>query len=103
MSYQTDFSEWLKSEDGGCCVEDKAIGDGLYAAIKPLMFHWVLITGKIGDREGYIDRWCYENRQKAEAALHAWDGTGEPVGWHRHPKTSRRRVGGNPEKEYIER
>lgn len=103
MTDATDFFIWLCAEDGGCCVRAKTIGGGRFAAIKPLMFHWTMIIGRIGDRCGYEDRWCYENRQKAEAALHAWDGTGEPTGWHRHPRTSRRRVGSNPEKEYIER
>lgn len=101
MSETMDFSEWLRSEDGGNCIEDKAIGDGLYAAIKPLMFHWTMIVGQIGDRFGYEDRWCYANREKAEAALHAWDGTGEPSGWHRNPRTGRRRPDGDPTREYI--
>lgn len=101
MTAATDFSEWLKSEDGGCCVEDKAIGDGMYVAIKPLLFHWTMIVGQIGDREGYEDRWCYANREKAETALRAWDGTGEPTGWFHHPRTARRRPEGDPGREYV--
>ena len=38
----------------------------------------------------YEDRWCYDSYEKAKAALEAWDGTGEPTGWHRHPATGRR-------------
>lgn len=100
MSADPDFSEWLCSPDGGGCVDDKLIGDGIYAAIKPLLFHWTLIVGQVGDRQGFEDRWCYESRAKAEAGLRAWDGSGEPTGWHRHPKTSRRRVNGDPATEY---
>lgn len=100
MSTDPDFVDWLLSDDGGNCVEYKAIGDDMYAAIKPLLFHWTMIVGQVGDYMGFEDRWCYENRAKAEAGLRAWDGTGDPSGWHRHPKSSRRRVNGDPATEY---
>lgn len=96
-----DFSEWLRSSEGGCCASDKAIGSGLYAAIKPLLFHWTLIVGEIGDRTGYLDRWCYQDRNAAESALDTWNGNGEPHGWHRHPRTSRRRENADPAKETV--
>lgn len=96
-----DFSEWLRSIDGGSCVSDKAIGDGLYAAIKPLLFHWTMIVGEVGDRFGYLDRWCFGSRSLAEGALETWNGAGDPVGWHRHPATGRRRPDGDPSREYI--
>jgi hypothetical protein len=95
-----EFFSWLHT-DGGNCAEHKIIGDGIYAAIKPLMFHWTLIVGQIGDRATYADRWCYANREAAEAALRTWDGDGEPDGWHRHPNTGRRRTDGDPKKEFI--
>lgn len=40
---------------------------------------------------GYSDRWCYRCAEEAVEALAAWDGTGEPAGWHRHPASGRRR------------
>jgi hypothetical protein len=40
---------------------------------------------------GYEDRYCYHHEGTALAALLAWDGTGDPVGWHRHPASGRRR------------
>lgn len=40
---------------------------------------------------GYERRWCYHSYDAARAALDAWDGTGEPDGWHRDPVTGRRR------------
>lgn len=82
MSEDQAFIDWLLTDDGGNCVEYKRLGIGLYAAIKPLMFHWTMIVGQIGDLDGYEDRWCYANRAKAEAGLRAWDGAGDPVGWH---------------------
>jgi len=95
------YKVWLTSEDGGGCVEAKEIGSGLYAAIKPLMFHWTMIVGQIGDRFGYEDRWCYQTRQLAERGLREWSGDGDPVGWHRHPMTARRRPCGDPKLEYV--
>jgi hypothetical protein len=31
-----------------------------------------------------------------------WDGTGEPQGWHRHVPSMRRRVDGDPAREYLD-
>jgi hypothetical protein len=42
------------------------------------------------ERYGYGRRWCYHNYEKAKAAFDAWDGVGEPSGWHRDPVTGRR-------------
>lgn len=94
------FHTWLLSPEGGCMAEVKSIGNGLYAGIKPLLFHWTLIVGEIGDTCGYTDRWCYADQGKAVAAFGAWDGAGEPEGWHRHPLSSRRRPDGDAAREY---
>jgi hypothetical protein len=104
-----EFFAWLITDrdsvvagHGGGCVEYKIIENGLlYAAIKPLMFHWTMIVGQVGDFLGYEDRWCYGDRERAETALRAWSGVGEPTGWHRHPKTGRRRPNGDASREYI--
>jgi hypothetical protein len=98
------FFLWLVKDganDGGGCVEAKNLGGGVYAAVKPLLFHWTMIVGLIGDRCSTFDRYCFLTRGLAEWGLRAWDGTGEPVGWHRHPATGRRRSGGDPAAEYI--
>lgn len=63
------YFEWLRSEEGGWCTEIKDIGDGFYAASKPLLFHWTLIMGEIGNKVSYLDRWCYTTQEEAEAAL----------------------------------
>jgi hypothetical protein len=80
----------------------KVIRPGVYACIMPLMFTHAIITGRIGDRMGYDDRWCFSSLAKAQAALDAWDGAGEPQGWHRHPRTGRRRIEGGPATEYVD-
>eukprot|EP00919_Chromeraceae_sp_WS-2016_P029646 GHVR01070526.1.p1 GENE.GHVR01070526.1~~GHVR01070526.1.p1 ORF type:complete len:113 (-),score=7.57 GHVR01070526.1:128-466(-) len=73
-------------------IDVRLRGDGLYSAIMPLMFTHAIITGQVGEYNFYTDRWCYGGLEKARAAHDAWDGSGEPEGWHRHPRTGRRRV-----------
>lgn len=69
----------------------KQFADGSFAAVFKFMYT-AGIVHKL-DEYGYSDRWCYHSVEDAVAALDAWDGTGEPQGWHRHPKTGRRRDG----------
>lgn len=71
---------------------------GCYACIVRFAFTHAIITGRFGDDDSYDDRWCYHDYATAKAALDAWDGEGEPNGWHRHPATGRRRDG---EREWI--
>lgn len=95
-----DYEAWLKGQNGGYCAEVKDIGNGMYAAAKPLLFHWTMIIGMIGDKAEILDHFCYANREQALEFLRKWDGTGEPMGWHRHPRSGRRRPGGDTTKEY---
>lgn len=69
----------------------KPLGDGRYAAIAPMAFTYAIIVGKVGDEVGYDDRWCYKDAATAIVELHAWNGVGEPEGWHRHPRSGRRK------------
>ncbi len=79
------------AEDNGYS-DLKFFGDGTEAAIMPLMFTHAIIH-ELYDY-GYGNRWCYKSYDAAKSALDAWDGTGEPDGWHRHPGTGRRRENG---------
>lgn len=81
--------------------DPKPLGGRRYACIAPFLFTYGIILGTIGDQYGYVDRWCFESYAKAKAALDAWDGTGEPNGWHRHPDSGRRRPDGDVAREYI--
>lgn len=96
-----EYFDWLKSPAGGNCSVVKKLDESLYAAAKPLMYHWTLMIGMIGDTCSWMDNYCYETRAKVEAALDEWDGHGDPKGWHRNPKTGRRRIKGDPKTEYI--
>jgi hypothetical protein len=66
---------------------------GFYKAIIPLMYHHMMIIGRIDDDFGYEDRWCYTDFPDALQGFQNWDGAPktEPDGWHRHPTTGRRR------------
>lgn len=61
---------------------------GEQAALHQFMFTWAILSDFTS--HGYNERWCYASYEKAKQALLAWDGQGEPTGWHRHPATGRR-------------
>lgn len=63
--------------------------DGRWIGIHQLMFHWTLHVDI--DDGGYNDRWCIDTYDHALEAFLAWDGEGEPLHWHKHPATHRRR------------
>ena len=96
-----DFEHWLMNREGGNCLQVKDLGDGVYAAVKRLMYHWTMIVGLEGDHFSYTDRWCYATEEMAIKAMSEWDGIGDPKGWHRHPNTGRRRENGDPASEYV--
>lgn len=75
--------------------------DGRRIAIIPLMYTAAVVIGRPHQLTWYDDRWCYHTVTDALTAARAWDGTGEPDGWHRHPDTGRRRPGGDPAREEI--
>lgn len=94
------FEDFLIRECGYLHV--RRLPDGKrFAAIMPLMFTYAIVTVRDGDFNSTADRWCYHNLHDACTALDAWDGTGEPTGWHRHPATGRRRPNGDATQEYI--
>lgn len=95
------FMHWLKEECG--YLSPRPVGGGRWAAVCPLIYTHAIVTGRIGDRTGYDDRWCFSSREQALAALDAWDGAGEPMGWHRNPASGRRRPDGDPSMEYVSR
>ncbi len=91
MDSQTHLTEafltWINTEGHS---DARVIPGNQYACIRRFAFTFAILTGKIGDFTSYTNRWCYCDYAKARNALDAWDGIGEPVGWHRHPATGRR-------------
>ena len=67
----------------------KTLDNGRLCGVTKLLFHWTLHIGI--DDMGYQDRYCYDTQEAAEMALALWNGAGDPLLWHRHPKSGRRR------------
>jgi hypothetical protein len=82
------YVQWLVDDCGYRHV--RILPDGRrWAAVYRFRFTAAVIVGRIGEMVSYDDRWCYYDEQAASDALKAWDGTNEPLGWHRHPATGR--------------
>lgn len=62
-----------------------------------------IALSKNEDDDGFLQLYCYHNKQKAIEQANLWDGNSDPDGWYKHINTGRRRPNGDPEKEYIER
>lgn len=84
------YLNWLITECGYLCPKPLKARPGWWGSILPQMLTHAIIIGRMGDRIGYEDRWCYHDFPAAWAAFDCWDGTGEPKGWHRHPPSGRR-------------
>lgn len=100
----TDLPEddlWVWWDEGAGPILVRRLDERRYVGIMPLMFTHAIIWGYVTDPDGYEDRWCYHNAEAAITAASVWDGTGDPDGWHRHPRTGRRRPDGDPTKEYV--
>lgn len=80
----------------------KDIPDGRRVWVVQFAFTGAIIVGP-PDLWSYDDRWCYANLRQAAEYARAWDGAPgtEPVGWHRHPTSGRRRPHGDPAREYL--
>ncbi len=78
------------------------LSDGRCVWLQRKMFTWAIVIGQ-ANAACYDEHWCYETQEAAERALSAWNpfDTPEPEGWIRHPRTGRRRPGGDASKEYI--
>ena len=64
---------------------------GIVALLK-LAFTYAIISDI--DAYGYGNRWCYHSYADAKNALDEWAASAfkdEPKGWHRQPRTGRRR------------
>jgi hypothetical protein len=53
------------------------------------------------DEFGYSRAWCYPDHDRALVAAEQWNGEGDPPdGWIKEVGTERRRVNGDPNREY---
>jgi len=89
-------SEWASS---------KRLEDGRRLFVYPLTFGKGRLC--LSDYDGYeiMDEWHYERHDEALHAMEMWvpsEEDGEPEGWFRHPGTGRRRMHGDPMREYTQ-
>jgi hypothetical protein len=82
----------------------RQLDDGRGLFLMPIYGHGARLG--IGDMEvmhELDDVWDYraEDIDAAWRAVLGWDGTGEPEGWYRHPRTARRRPDGNAASETV--
>lgn len=77
---------------------------GRWVAVYNFLFTCAILEGHIDDLTTYSNRWCYSSFDKTVDSLNQWllnNLEDEPTGWHRHPKSGRRRTDGDPATEHI--
>jgi hypothetical protein len=79
----------------------RLLADGRLLTVEPTLYGARLCIGDADDAINHTDVWCYPDQAAAIAAMDAWNGEGEPTGWHRHPSSGRRRPGGDPAREHV--
>lgn len=84
---------------------ERTLPDGQLAGVGPQLFgaaHIVRAPAKDWNDEGaWAEQWMYSSVPGALTAFAEWEGTGEPEHWIRHKPSNRRRIDGDPEKEFI--
>jgi hypothetical protein len=82
----------------------RALEDGRFLFLLQWRAHGVQLSVGAGDGV-FTDTWIFDAEQYDAGWREArgWDGQGEPNGWYRHVQSGRRREGGDPAKEYIQR
>jgi hypothetical protein len=83
------FLRWL-TDDSGYLDVRLAAGGRRYVAIRRMNFTFAIVGGQIGNYVSTDQRFCYHDYLSARVALEAWDGRGDPKGWHRDANTGRR-------------
>ena len=83
----------------------RELADGYDVTVYPMLLGRArLCLGTVGDDCNVHDAWCYDDPTTAVRAAAAWSGDGDPAdGWTRHINSGRRRPGGDPSKETVER
>ncbi len=90
----------LKKVHDPYIIAEADLGDGRYIHVVPMTFGKARLN--VGHQDHfYDDGWCYASPIAALMAAVAWDGEGEPDGWHRHVTSGRRRPDGDPAREYV--
>jgi hypothetical protein len=93
------YEEGLRTCAANGYTDYRVFENGRDAAVSRIGFNHAIFADLT--RWGYGDRWCFASYALARDALAAWNGEGDPQGWHRHPDSGRRRPDGDARREYI--
>lgn len=78
--------------------------DGTVIRAEPMIFtNRLCLSFAQTNERCYDDIWCFEKDLDIIEILKTWNypEDREPLGWHRHPMSDRRRVKGDPNMEYV--
>lgn len=79
----------------------RPIDDQHAIVVYPMTFGKARLCLAERDGPNVLDGFCYASPERALEAAAVWTGDGDPLdGWLRNPQTGRRRVDGDPAKEY---
>jgi len=84
---------------------DRLLSDGRKLSLMPLLFG----AGQIGISEKpplhnvgvFADSWDFPRFETALMVFMLWEPDQEPTGWHRHRRSGRYRINGDPDLEYV--
>lgn len=89
-----DGSVWCRWPWGHETAMVRRLDGRRYVAVIPFLYTHAVVWGLIDDCQFvFTDRWCFHDSTAALIAATVWDGEPgtEPTGWHRHPRSGRRR------------
>lgn len=79
----------------------RELDDGRVIVVYQMFYNARICIGPANEPT-YDDAWCYPDQATALKAAAEWDGEGDPpVGWIKQVGTGRRRVDGDPSREYV--
>jgi hypothetical protein len=97
------MTDWPTVPPNGC-VDFRILPDGRLATVRPMLFGQADLC-VVKNREDYMnfvdEVYSYSSVQSAVDAMWEWSAEPEPVGWHRHRPSNRRRPNADPALEYV--
>lgn len=93
------YPEQLNPEDRKHYLMFWRLDDGRLCGLHRLLMHWTVVIDM--NENGYQDRYCFETAELAIEAFDLWNGKEDPINWHRHPLSGRRRPDKTINSEYI--
>lgn len=70
-------------------IDMRQLPDGRWIGLHRLMFHYTIHVDI--SYMSFEERWCIQTLEQATEAFNKWDGESEPLYWHKHYPSMRRR------------